>query len=621
LRDRLLPAVMLAIMAATSPSLAGERARSGAVPSVSARTAPVQVAAADGARTAAIMPGSAREAQVAPLPKPLSAADLEIYKRVLALQAHGQSAAADRELGNLRDELLKGHVLAQRLLAPGAKPKFQELRAWLAAYADLPQAEAIHKLALSAKGAKGAGGLHDPMRGALTGTGIDTEADGAAWEEVAFNLEEASPKVRSFKAKLRQALRDDETARAEAMLASAEGQVLAPLDFDRLRLMVAADHFAGGRDDRAVELAAASAERSGEQLPAAHWIAGLAKWRQGMPDQARRHFEEVANNAEGQDWLAAAGAFWAARANLVSHRPEAMNHWLELAATYPRTYYGLMARAELGYTTQFSWDVAPFTEGDADLLMRVPAARRALGLLQLGDTGAAEDELRKLYPNVGKAVHQSMLVLASAGQMPALAVRLGGSLPRENGRVPDAAAFPVPGWTPNGGWQIDKALVYALVRQESSFNPKARSGAGASGLMQLMPATAAAIGGGRNARDRLADPEFNLGLGQRYVAKLLSDDPVNGNLMMMAAAYNAGPGNLGRWLQVIRHNDDPLLFVESLPSRETRTFVQRVMTSYWIYQSRLGQNAGTLEAVAGGEWPLYLGQDPQSPKMRKSERN
>lgn len=609
MRDRLLPAVMLAIMAATSPALAGE----------TVKTEKVRIAAADGAQTAAILPGSNREARVAPLPKPLSAADAELYRRVMALQASGQFAAADRELGKVRDELLKGHVLARHLLAPGAKPKFQEIRAWLSEYADLPQAEAIHGLAKGIKGGKGVGALRAPARGGLKGTSIEFEADGATWEEVAYDVDASPAKVKAFKAKLRQALRDEEPARVEAMMASNEAQAMAAMDFDRLRLMIAADHFAGGRDEPAARLAGLSAERSGEQLPAAHWIAGLAQWRQGKPDLARRHFEEVARNADGQDWLSAAGAFWAARANLVTRRPEAVNHWLELAATSSRTYYGLLARAELGHGSQFSWEVPPFTEGDADLLMRIPGARRALGLLQLGDRAGAEEELRKLHPNAGKGVRQSMLVLAYAGQMPALAVRLGGSLPRENGRLHDAAAFPVPDWTPKGGWQVDKALVFALVRQESSFNPNARSGAGAAGLMQLMPATAAAIGG-RGARDRLHDPEHNLGLGQRYVAKLLAEEPVNGNLLLMAAAYNAGPGNLGRWLANIRHNDDPLLLVESLPSRETRAFVQRVMTSYWIYQSRLGQQSDTLEAVASGEWPLYSGQDPVQAKLRKASR-
>jgi soluble lytic murein transglycosylase len=607
LRDRLLPAVMLAIMAATSPSQAAESAGAG----------DVRIASSDGQLTAAILPGSTREARVAPLPRPLSAADVAIYKHALLLQAQGQHGAADRELGRLKDDLLKGHVLAHRLLAQGTKPKYQDLRAWLADYADHPQAESIHKLALSTKGAgKGGGTLRQPARGALQGTSIEAEADGARWEEAAFDVDESAPKVRAFKARLRQTLRDDESARAEAMLGSAEASALSPLDFDRMRLMVAADHFAGGRDEQAARLAEASAERSGDDLPAAHWISGLALWRMGKPELARRHFEAAANAPEGQNWLSSAGAFWAARANLVVKRPEAVNHWLEVAATYPRTFYGLLANAELGYRTHFTWETPPFTEGDSEILSRVPAARRALALLQLGERQSAEDELRKLHPTASKALRHSMLVLAHAGDMPTLAVSLGGALPRVNGRVHDAAAFPVPAWTPKGGWQIDKALIYALVRQESSFNPSARSRAGAVGLMQLMPATAAAIAGGRHGRDRLQDPEYNLSLGQAYVGKLLGAEPVNGNVMMMAAAYNAGPGNLTRWLKSIRHGGDPLLFAESLPSRETRTFVQRVMTSYWVYGDRLGQPAQSLDALAAGEWPLYRGLDQQPAASR-----
>ena len=136
------------------------------------------------------------------------------------------------------------------------------------------------------------------------------------------------------------------------------------------------------------------------------------------------------------------------------------------------------------------------------------------------------------------------------------------------------------------------------------------SGAGAAGLMQLMPATAAAMGG-RAARDILHVPEANLALGQKYLAKLMSEEPINGNLLLLAAAYNAGPGKLGQWLATIRHNDDPLLFIEALPSRETRTFVERVMTNFWIYRSRMGQSSPSLDAVATGIWPVYEGMDPK----------
>lgn len=591
--------MVIAILAAAHPAAAASRSDQAAT------------VGGDGTLTAALMPGIGREARVAPLPRPLSAHDAEVYGRIFSLQDSGQWAAADRELSHVSDDLLKGHVLARRYLASGYLAKYHELRAWMGQYADLPEAEAIYRLATS-KGVKGFGAVKPPVRGYLKGTSVDTSDDGANWEDASFGGDAVSPRARTF----RKLLRGNDTRQAMAMMAAGESQGWDAADVDAMKLALAMDHFAGGRDAEAASWAEQAAERSGDTMPAAHWVAGLAQWRLGKPEVARRHFEEVADAADASGWMVAAGAFWAARANLLSHRPEVVNHWLEVAATYPRTFYGLLARRLLGYETLFSWETKPFTEADADVLMRVPGGRRALALLQLGQQSPAEEELRRAYPHAGKGVRQSMLALAQVGEMPGLAVRLGGMAP---GQVNDAASFPVPDWTPHGGWQVERALVFAFVRQESSFNPRARSHKGAGGLMQLMPATATAIAG-RGAGARINDPEYNLSLGQRYLSRLLSQDPVNGNLLYLAAAYNAGPGKLGQWLAANRNNDDPLLFIEALPSRETRAFVERVMTNYWIYRSRLGQSADSLDLLASGQWPAYEGADSKFKVQKVSTR-
>jgi soluble lytic murein transglycosylase-like protein len=75
------------------------------------------------------------------------------------------------------------------------------------------------------------------------------------------------------------------------------------------------------------------------------------------------------------------------------------------------------------------------------------------------------------------------------------------------------------------------------------------------------------------------------------------------------AAYNGGPGNLAAWLDGTAHNGDPLLFIESMPSRETRHFVERILTNLWIYRERLGQAAPSRAALAAGDWPDYVGLD------------
>ena len=141
------------------------------------------------------------------------------------------------------------------------------------------------------------------------------------------------------------------------------------------------------------------------------------------------------------------------------------------------------------------------------------------------------------------------------------------------------------------------------------------------GLMQLMPATARFIASGEDrfsSRRELTDPELNLSLGQKYIEHLLDDPTIGSNLFYVTTAYNAGPGNLRKWQKQVDYRDDPLLFIESIPSRETRHFVERVLTNLWIYRLRLGQPTPSLDAVAAGTWPRYNSLDTRSQKVVSS---
>ena len=172
----------------------------------------------------------------------------------------------------------------------------------------------------------------------------------------------------------------------------------------------------------------------------------------------------------------------------------------------------------------------------------------------------------------------------------------------------EAGLFPIPHYTPENGFKVDRALLYALMRQESKFKTDATSRVGARGLMQLMPNTASFISGDRSlryksGRERLYDPSYNMELGQTYVDHLMTR-AVDGDLFNLAAAYNGGPGNLRRWKRAVEV-EDPLLFIESIPNRESRDFVEKVLTNFWVYRARLGQPAPSRDKVAAGELPLY----------------
>ncbi|MCC7259757.1 MAG: lytic transglycosylase domain-containing protein [Alphaproteobacteria bacterium] len=176
-----------------------------------------------------------------------------------------------------------------------------------------------------------------------------------------------------------------------------------------------------------------------------------------------------------------------------------------------------------------------------------------------------------------------------------------------------AAAYPVPNWRPHDEYSIEPALLFAIIRKESGFNPNAKSHRGARGLMQIMPGTARhiaeRIGAPKPDNARLMNRNVNIALGQAYLNDLLKSKPVDGNLIYLLAAYNAGPGNLQKWLKNTRNTHDPLLFIESIPVAETRNYTKQVMANYWIYQEILGQRTSSAQALLSGLWPSYGGAD------------
>jgi len=560
------------------------------------------------------------------LPKILSAQDVMLYRRIFALGEPGRWDEVDRLVAQLDDRLLLGHVLAQRYLHPTRyRTPFHELRDWMARYHDLPYARRIHKLALRRKPA-GAGPVRRPSYGRA-----DHGIGGGARRRAVGSIETLSTRAASTDARriLRQVRWNVLNTRltiTEAYLQEDEvAAALRPVEQDRGYAMVAAGWYYYGNDRKALTLARRAVRRSGDAVPGAYWIAGLAAWRLGDMKAATASFEALAQSDGISGGAVAAGAYWAARAHLRLRQPARMSRWLRKAAAHPRTFYGLLAHEALGMAPPMGFDDATVRTGDLDGLLQVPAVRRALALLQVGEQARARRELLGVEGWADPERVGALLLIAERGGMPAFAFRLasrlaGGAEPEWSRSAVNAALYPIPPWRPATGFRIDRALLFAMMRQESGFRPDATSPAGARGLMQLMPATASFMARRENvrySRRALYRPDLNLDLAQRYVDHLLSDGAVAGKLIHLAAAYNGGPGNLRKWLRETDHHDDPLLFVESIPSRETRLFIERVLTNLWIYRARLGQPAPSRRAIAAGDWPVYVPLDRNPQKVAR----
>lgn len=522
------------------------------------------------------------------LPNILSFEDVALYRQIFALAREGRWREMDERLPLLANPLLLGHVMAQRYLHPRAVIESDaELLQWLAAYSDHPDAASIRDLLDARRHAR----LQEQARLAR-----------AAQRAAARSARSGSHGVTYPAKKPRR--RGGSVADAAPLLNADRAVILAGFAGPAGALV---SNLSGGTAEDPVlssEWSLSMEDRSTREL----WRHGIAAWRAGESAAAASVFGTLADRADASSWLQAAAAFWAARAHLHARQPENVSHWLKIAAGHSRTFYGLLAQRILGLPLRVRWQPDETDVAAARFVGTSAAGERALALVQVGEHPRAEAELAHASRGErGRFAHGAMVIAERAG-LAQLSLQLYERLYPDGGGF-EAAGYPIPYWRPDGGFTVDPALLFALARQESRFDPRAVSRAGARGLMQVMPATARHVIRRRSddlADSRLSNPETNLAVGQTYIELLVTEEDVGQDLFRLAAAWNGGPNNVKKWeFEGIASEDDPLLFIETIPFGETRNFIERVLANYWIYRDRLNQPVPSLDSLAAGMWPTY----------------
>ena len=554
------------------------------------------------------------------IPRILSDGDIKLYRQIADVQRGGDWDEAQELIDQLENPLLIGHVTFQRLMHPTKyRSTYGELAGWMRRHADHPNAWRIYRLAKRRQGRSRAPRRPDATRyPGVTGqsalpkppTPRRTKAD--------------NRRIREVRRTVRRYIRKGQSERAEKRVwAIAERGILADFELAALFEQVSSSYYYEGEDEKALVLATYGAELGREIETETDWIAGLANWRLGDIATAYDHFQILGEAERAGDWLGAAGDYWAARSAFrLGDAPLAQAHLIRAAERF-ETFYGLLASRQLGITPRLDWAPPVLSDAAVTRLLTHPAVIRAIALAEIGRDDLADEELRLLWGREGTTVQDDLLALAAHLRLPAIQLRIG----RTGGTdtpAPTAVRYPLPDWAPANGFSIDRALIFGMMRQESDFGARANSRVGARGLLQVMPATASFISRDsslfRRNKNRLYEPEFNMALGQAYVEKLISEPFVEANLLMMLAAYNAGPGSLLSWKDRTRYNNDPLLFIESIGFFETRHFIERVMSNLWLYRLRLSQPTPSLDALASGAWPALEQLDTPRDRAVAAER-
>ena len=319
------------------------------------------------------------------------------------------------------------------------------------------------------------------------------------------------------------------------------------------------------------------------------WTAGMAALeRLNRPRNAISMFDKYARGGRSLQ-VASKGWYWAGRASAQAGDPLGARRYFESAAATPELFYGQLALERLGR-------VVPAPAG-APALQVTDAQRQAfyqkrlVGAVRLlGSQGRREEQslfIRALSEDVTTDADRLLSVeLANSTGRKDLSVWTARSARNNGSAFYYRAAFPThTGSVPTGRvW----SLVHGITRQESSFDRAAVSHAGARGLMQLMPATAreqaGKMGYGYDYGRLTADPAYNVMLGSAYFQRLVA--MWDGNYPLAVASYNAGAGNVRKWIRTYgdpRGQVDIVSWIEKIPFMETRGYVQRVLENSVVY--------------------------------------
>ena len=290
--------------------------------------------------------------------------------------------------------------------------------------------------------------------------------------------------------------------------------------------------------------------------------------------------------------------YWRARALRALGSPEAADGLLRGLAG-KQNFYSLLAAEDLGIVAPPEWNGFRPPQADLDRVRAVEGIQRALELYRLNLDNEALREWIWAIRGLGDRDLLAAAELARLANEPDRAINTAD----RTVLIHDfAQRFPTPHRDTLSAaarqWDLDEAMMYGLIRQESRFMPEARSPVGATGLMQLMPSTARWVARQISINpfrpEMLVRPELNLLMGTYYFSRVLTD---LGHPILATAAYNAGPARARRW-----RDERPLegaIYAETIPFNETRDYVKKVFTNAWFYRHRLTGKTASLHDLLG----------------------
>lgn len=518
----------------------------------------------------------------------LSAKDIKLYKSIFHDYRNGNFKEADKNIVKLDDNILMGHVEALKLLHPTKhRSSFSELRIWLSKYNDQYESKRIYKLAIK----RMPSGSQEPLKNKYPEIDeifleIQSKEKTVSSLKKIFTNKNFSKKISIYNTVRSRVGRGWPTGALEYLEHHKKNFNDKELSF--LLSKIANGYYLANLDDKAINVLK-NESFNNDPYSEGLWIKGLSHYRKGEFQKASRQFL-ILSKITSNKWLRNAGAYWsflsATKDPYDNITFQASLDSLNAACKPSFNIYSLLSCRVLDKpiidfefnNLEMSKDLNSFTQSNL--------GERIQALIDIDEIPIAEIELNRIQGISNDRFKMTLLGFSKKNDLSSLQIKTAKYLFKEN--APIDFLYPTPKWIKNYKFNdVDPILILSMIRQESQFSAFARSGKSAYGLMQILPSTAQMVNKKYSFKSNpryLYDPKINVDTGSLYIKSLLNMKNINGDLLKALISYNAGPGNLSKWMKKTSFNNDSFLLIESIPSRETRIFVERVLTNLVIYE-------------------------------------
>ena len=518
----------------------------------------------------------------------LSNKDVQLYKTIFNDYRNGDFKKGDESVAQLDDQILMGHVEALKLLHPTKhRSSFLELRDWLDKYNDQYEATRIYNLGVKRK-PSGAVNPKKNIYPELNEIFLEKSEAPKTINNLSkiFTSSNYSKKISIYNTVRSRVGRGWPTGALEYL--SHHEKYFNDKEKSFLLSKIANGYYLANLDDKAINVLSDTSFIN-EPYSEGLWIKGLAFYRKGDFQTASRQFL-ILSKITNSKWLSDAGAYWSFLSSTKDANDnitfQASLDALDVACQPSFNIYSILSCRILDKPIKDNLFDDIEMKKDLGFFLDTEFGRRIQALVEIGELPVAELELNRLQGRSNDRFKRVILGFSIKNDLSSMQIKTAKNLFADS--APLQFLYPTPKWIEDFNFNsIDPTIALSMIRQESQFSAFAKSGKSAYGLMQILPSTAKMVNKEYNFESNpriLFDPKINVETGTKYIESLLEIDYIQGDLLKALISYNAGPGNLSKWMKKTNFNNDSFLLIESIPSRETRIFVEHVLTNLVIYE-------------------------------------